>query len=140
MVRFTVFVAFFIGLGFAQSPIPHRNYIDDYIFGKMEKDRVRPAPLASDAEFLRRVSLDLTGRLPEPKAVRKFLADPDPNKRDKLIDSLFPPIPEVGLGRRETRVGPFFDRWSYFFCDLFRANDLMRNGAVPFHEYIFELR
>src|SRR6266849_3447245 len=38
------------------------NFIDDYIFGKMVTDGVEPAPLASDTEIVRRLSLDLTGR------------------------------------------------------------------------------
>src|SRR5688572_5120698 len=47
-----------------------------------------PAPRASDAEFLRRISLDLSGSIPTPAAARAFLADPDPAKRAKLIDRL----------------------------------------------------
>src|SRR4051812_10545193 len=38
------------------------NFVDDYIFSKMAADGVAPAAPATDAEFLRRVSLDLTGR------------------------------------------------------------------------------
>jgi hypothetical protein len=51
-------------------PVPRRNYIDDSIFGKMEQDRIPHAGLSSDTEFLRRVTLDLTGRLPEVEASR----------------------------------------------------------------------
>ena len=40
------------------------NYIDEQIFGKMERDGVPHAPMATDAEFFRRVHLDLTGRIP----------------------------------------------------------------------------
>jgi Protein of unknown function (DUF1549) len=138
VLRLFVCLSLFAALGICQPAIPRNNYIDDYVLGKMAKEGVRPAPLSSDAEFLRRVYLDLTGRLPEPSTVRKFLADQDQQKRDKIIDSLFPPLPEVGLGRRETRVGPFFDRWSYYFCDLFRANDQLRDGVTPFHRYIYE--
>ncbi len=69
------------------------NLVDEHIFGAMERDGVRPAPLSSDAEFLRRVTLDLTGRLPEVEVVRAFLADEDPAKRDRLVDSLFPALP-----------------------------------------------
>src|SRR5947209_4996722 len=45
-------------------------------------------PLADDEAFLRRVSLDLTGKLPSPEEVRTFIADRDPQKRAKLIDRL----------------------------------------------------
>ncbi|MCA9068888.1 MAG: DUF1549 domain-containing protein, partial [Planctomycetaceae bacterium] len=46
------------------------------------------APLAGDAEFLRRVYLDLTGRIPSAEAARSFLEDKSPDKRQKLIDKL----------------------------------------------------
>src|SRR5262249_7057783 len=44
------------------------------------------APIASDEEFLRRVTLDLTGMIPATGEARVFLADADPNKREKLVD------------------------------------------------------
>ena len=49
---------------------------------------VKPAPLADDAEFLRRASLDLTGVVPRVAEVREFLANEDPNKRQLLIERL----------------------------------------------------
>jgi len=49
---------------------------------------VAPAPLADDAEFLRRASLDLTGVVPRVSEVREFLADESPAKRQVLIDRL----------------------------------------------------
>jgi hypothetical protein len=65
------------------------NYVDDFIFEKAERLRIVPSELTSDAEFLRRVSLDMTGTLPTPDKVRRFLADRSPDKRIKLIDQLF---------------------------------------------------
>src|SRR4026209_252495 len=58
--------------------VSRKNFIDAFIFGKMEADRVPHAGLSSDTEFLRRVTLDLTGRLPEVEAIRAFVKDPDP--------------------------------------------------------------
>jgi hypothetical protein len=49
---------------------------------------VPPAPPADDAEFLRRAALDLTGRVPTPREVYAFLADPSPDKRSTLVDEL----------------------------------------------------
>src|SRR6476661_4374200 len=43
---------------------PSRNFIDDAVFGKMQQDAVEAAPLTNDSEFIRRVYLDLTGRIP----------------------------------------------------------------------------
>ncbi len=59
--------------------IARKNFVDNYIFDKMQRDGVPHAPLAGDTEFLRRVTLDLTGRLPTPEKVRSFLQDTDPN-------------------------------------------------------------
>ena len=50
--------------------------------------QVKPAPPASDGEFLRRVYLDLTGVIPRASEVRDFLADDRPDKRERLIDEL----------------------------------------------------
>src|SRR5262245_42841439 len=50
--------------------IPQRNFIDQEIFGKLMTANVPSAPLSSDAEFLRRIYLDLTGRIPSPADVR----------------------------------------------------------------------
>ena len=47
-----------------------------------------PAPLADDAEFLRRVWLDLAGRIPNAEETRRFLDNSDPNKRSQMIDQL----------------------------------------------------
>jgi len=49
---------------------------------------VAPAPLADDAEFLRRVSIDLIGRIPSVSEVRAFLKDQRPDKRRRVIDEL----------------------------------------------------
>jgi hypothetical protein len=110
--------------------------IDHYIFGKMERDRVTPAPPADDAEFLRRIYLDLTGRLPEPETARKFLANNDPDKRRKLIRSLFPPLPVTSM--RSISTDPFLDRWTYFFNDLFRNGQLLQEGINTFYDYVYK--
>ena len=67
--------------------VPIKNYIDEQIFGRMERDKVPHAPLANDYEFVRRAYLDATGLVPTPAQVREFVSSNDPNKRDKLIDS-----------------------------------------------------
>src|SRR4029453_9466467 len=59
----------------SEIPVRRQNIIDDLIFAKMERDKIPHAGLSGDPEFLRRVTLDLTGRLPEVDAIRKFVAD-----------------------------------------------------------------
>ncbi|MEP7366336.1 MAG: DUF1549 domain-containing protein [Acidobacteriota bacterium] len=72
----------------APGSIPRRNLIDDAIFGKLQEVGLESAALTTDEEFLRRVMLDLTGRIPTPDGVREFVQNQDPNKRDALIDRL----------------------------------------------------
>src|SRR4029077_20411731 len=101
--------------GVIAQPIPHypqvaaRNLIDEHIFAKLRKFNIIPSELSTDAEFLRRVCLDLAGTLPPPERVREFLASKDPRKRDKLIEKLLA-SPE------------YVDYWTFRFADLFRVN------------------
>jgi len=68
--------------------IPRANFIDQLLFDKMSADSIQPAPPTTDSEFLRRVYVDLTGRIPEPEKVTAFLASTVPDKRSKLIEEL----------------------------------------------------
>ena len=61
--------------------------IDSEIFKLLSTLRLPVSPAADDATFLRRVTLDLTGRLPAPDAVTAFLRDSDTNKRETLVDA-----------------------------------------------------
>jgi hypothetical protein len=65
-----------------------RNFIDGELFKRLESLKVPPSPPSSDATFLRRVSLDLTGEQPSPDRVREFLKNTDPEKRTKLVAEL----------------------------------------------------
>ena len=94
----------------AYAPVPRKNFVDEHIFGKMERDKIPHAPLANDEEFIRRAYLDATGLLPTPEEVRSFLNDTDANKRDKLIDSL--------IGSES-----FSDQWAYHFGELLRTRE-----------------
>ncbi len=62
------------------------NFIDQLIAKKMAADGVTPAQASSDSEFLRRVSLDLTGRIPVPTKAEAFLNSANGDKRLQLID------------------------------------------------------
>ncbi|MGA3325583.1 MAG: DUF1549 domain-containing protein [Terriglobia bacterium] len=84
---------------------PRHNYIDDDILHHLEVLHIPPSPPAGDAEFIRRAYLDAAGILPSPAEVEKFLKDPTPDKRDRLIDAL--------MKRPE-----FVDYWAYKWSDL----------------------
>jgi hypothetical protein len=62
--------------------------IDKRLEAHWKANKVRPAPVADDAEFLRRASLDITGRIPRPADVHAFLVDRSVEKRRQLIDRL----------------------------------------------------
>jgi len=107
------------------APVPRQNFIDERIFGKMERDGVPHAALTADNEFLRRATLDLTGRIPTPQEVSAFTADTDPAKRDKAIDKLL-------------ASEAYVDKWAYTFMDIFRANGKMGRGQNLFHYWMKE--
>jgi hypothetical protein len=62
--------------------------IDHFIESQWTEKGVTPAPLADDAEFLRRVYLDLTGRIPRVSEARDFLADKSADRRTRLVETL----------------------------------------------------
>lgn len=62
--------------------------IDRLIQEAQKREGVIPAPRSTDAEFMRRVSLDLTGKIPAVAELRRFLTDQSPQKREQLVDRL----------------------------------------------------
>ncbi len=92
MIRYQAKVAVFratIPLG---APVDHlpvaKNYIDELVFAKLKKVGMPPSEVCDDATFIRRVTLDIAGRVPTAEETRKFLADKDKDKRDKWIETL----------------------------------------------------
>jgi len=106
---------------------PQRNIIDELVIAKLQALNVPPSPICTDGEFLRRAQLDTIGVLPTPDEVRAFLADADPLKREKLIETL--------LTRPE-----FVDYWTYQWSDvLLLTGSRLRPGALKaYSEWIRE--
>jgi hypothetical protein len=75
-----------VGKKYPKVPAPTK--IDGLVIQKLKKLGVVPAELSTDDEFLRRVSLDLTGTPPTPAEIKAFLADPRANKRARKIEEL----------------------------------------------------
>ncbi|MEJ7608730.1 MAG: DUF1549 domain-containing protein [Bryobacteraceae bacterium] len=135
----TTRVAAKVGTSKGPPPVIRENYVDEFIFGRMKQDGIPHAPLSGDEEFFRRVTLDLIGRIPEAERVRKFLADTDPAKRERLIDELT--NAKVDPAAIEHPSHPFLDRWTYFFGDLFKnAAAEIGVGAAICSGTIFTLR
>jgi hypothetical protein len=92
MVRFQGQVSVFRaiipqGLPVPATP-PEKTFIDTFVFAKQRQLGIPPSPLCDDATFIRRVSIDVAGRLPTVSEVEQFIADPDTAKRDRLVDRL----------------------------------------------------
>jgi Protein of unknown function (DUF1549)/Protein of unknown function (DUF1553) len=64
------------------------NYIDQLVGKKLQQLRLVPSGTCSDEEFLRRVTIDITGLLPSEEAYKQFVSDVAPDKRAALIDRL----------------------------------------------------
>ena len=107
---------------------PAQNFIDEKVLTELKRLRIPPSPLADDAEFFRRVHLDVTGRLPEAGRVRAFLAEPPSTaKRARVIDELL--------------ASPaFVDFWTLKLADLLVINSkkMGDDGAKAYHGWLRE--
>ncbi len=86
-------------------PFDNPTPIDQLVMDKLNKLNIHPSILSDDTTFLRRVSLDVTGTLPTPDQIESFIADNDPDKRTKKIESLL-----------ETNA--YAAWWTTFLCDM----------------------
>lgn len=109
----------------AGSLPPARNEIDRHIFAKLAELRLPAAEICSDSAFVRRIYLDVLGKLPTADEARAFVADTDPAKRDRLIEQL--------LVRPE-----YAQHWALKWADLLRNEEkvLDRKGVQNFHGWI----
>ncbi|MEQ9412094.1 MAG: DUF1553 domain-containing protein [Fuerstiella sp.] len=67
---------------------PAKNFVDELVFANLKEIGIPPSPVCDDATFLRRVSLDIAGRLPTTEETLSFLSDTDSDKREQVIESL----------------------------------------------------
>lgn len=92
MVRYSGKVSVFsvsIPLGAPVENLPATsNFVDELVFQNLKEIGVPPSPVSDDATFLRRVTLDIAGRLPTIEEAAAFAADTNADKRDRVIDAL----------------------------------------------------
>jgi hypothetical protein len=113
------------------SPDPPKpaNRIDEIVFAKLKSLGIEPV-LCSDAVFVRRAYLDVTGKLPTAEEAKAFIQDPDKNKRVALIDRLL---------EQSTHV----DYWAMKWSDVLRIKaefpvKLWPNAAQAYHRWVWE--
>lgn len=92
MVRYQGNVAVYsaaIPLGAEVADIPAaNNFIDEFVFANLKDLGIPPSAVCDDATFLRRVTLDIAGRLPTDQETTEFLASPAEDRRGQTIDTL----------------------------------------------------
>lgn len=117
------------GLDFEWPNVPEYNYVDTLIHNKLKKLRVIPSEVCSDAEFLRRASLDICGVMPTIEEFNTFVADKDPKKREKLVDQL--------LNRKE-----FVEMWVMKWSELLQIrtvnNRISYKSALLYYNWLQE--
>lgn len=91
------------------AELTRNNFIDDLVWQKLQRLNITPSGPCDDATYLRRVTTDLSGRIPTPEEVTAFLNDPSPDKRRAVVDRLLLE-PE------------FADHWANKWMDLLRPN------------------
>ena len=102
--------------------------IDQLVFSRLQRLKIEPARLCSDAAFVRRVYFDVIGTLPTGYEAREFILSKDPQKRRALIDRL--------IEREE-----FADYWAMKWCDVLRVKaefpiNLWPNAVQSYHRWI----
>lgn len=117
--------------GLLEGPEPPKpgNRIDEIIFAKLKASGIEPA-LCTDAVFIRRAYLDLTGKLPAADEARAFIRDADKNKRVALIDRLLGQTAHV-------------DYWAMKWSDILRIKaefpvKLWPNAAQAYYRWVWE--
>ncbi len=89
--------------------LPVNNFIDPLVWGKLQTLGITPSQPVDDAKYMRRVYLDIIGRLPTAEEARAYLSDQSPRRREILVDAL--------LERPE-----YADHWANQWADLLRPN------------------
>jgi len=112
----------------AAAPVVGPTTIDGFVRAHLDRAKLRPAPLSSDAVFVRRVYIDAIGVLPTADEARAFLADSSPGKRSQLIDRLL---------ERDA----YADYWAMKWSDVLRVKsefpiNLWPNAVQAYHHWI----
>lgn len=108
-----------------------RNWIDNFILARLEREGFAPSPEADRRTLARRLYFDLTGLPPTPEEVEAFVADKDPKAYDKLVDRLL-------------ASEHYGERMAAYWLDLVRYADTVGyhgdqdHHATPYRDYVID--
>ncbi len=113
--------------GFQWTNPPVANFVDEKIHAKLREMQLLPSGLCTESEFVRRVHLDVIGRLPTIDEAKEFLADKSADKRALLIDALL----------KRPEYAPF---WAQKWGDLLRLTPeaVSPSGAHKFNQWLVQ--
>lgn len=113
---------------FKWTPPPADSMVDQLVFQKLQQLQIQPSKICSDTDFLRRATLDLTGRLPRPEEVEQYLASSTGDRRSQVVDRLLD-------------SDDFAEFWSLKWADLLRCNSrrLTKSGVHKFRRWLFDV-
>jgi hypothetical protein len=130
MIRYQDRVAVFeamVPLGAEVKDLPAaKNVVDEAVYAKLKDLGLPPSAVCDDSTFLRRVSVDVAGRLPTAEEAKAFLADKSPDKRDRWIDRLL---------ASESYADYFANKWASILRNK-RDRETYQSGNYVFHEWI----
>jgi hypothetical protein len=117
-----------LGMAISAYPeFPATNFIDALVLKQWRALGLVPSDLCTDAEFIRRAGLDITGTLPTAEEVRAFVTNADPGKREKLVDRL--------LDRPEY-AAYFALKWADILRNKREANPQYQASTYRFYDWI----
>ncbi len=118
-----------LGVQFAEGETqwpPTQNVVDERVFAKLATLGIPPSALCDDATFVRRVTLDLCGRLPTSDETRNFLAATSPSKHAELVDQLL---------ESTDYAEHFAKKWSMILRNR-RAAVGQQSGTFAFYDWL----
>lgn len=147
MVRYQGKVSTFRAMVPLGAPVaalpPASNFVDDLVFSKLKTIGIPPSEIADDGTFIRRVTLDIAGRLPTASEMKDFMASKDANKRTALVDRLLesPDYAEFFANKwsallRNQRTQPVYARGTYLFWQWIR--DSIADNK-PYDQFVREV-
>jgi len=108
-----------------------RNWIDQFILARLEKEKLSPSPDADSVTLIRRLYFDLTGLPPSPETVAAFVADPSEAAYEKLVDELL-------------NSDAFAERLTMYWLDLVRFADTVGyhgdqdHNISPYRDWVIQ--